>query len=141
MFSPRSTLSVMAFCISLPLAAQQYKVADHWKVGGQGGWDYLLSDDAAHKLYVTHNATVEVLDTHTGQHIGAITGLKSTHGVALNFDGKTGYASDGAGNTVAVFDRNTYKVLQTIPTGTNPDIISFEPTTATSGRSMAAAIT
>ena len=27
--------------------AQNYHVVDHWKIGGQGGWDYLLSDDAA----------------------------------------------------------------------------------------------
>ncbi len=87
-----AVVSLAAVC-----AAQNYHVADHWKVGGQGGWDYLLSDDAAHRLYVTHNSRVEVVDTTTGKAIGAITGLKSTHGVALNPDGKTGYISDGAG--------------------------------------------
>src|SRR5580765_4531817 len=39
-------------------ASQTYHVAAHWPVGGQGGWDYLLSDDAAHRLYVTHNSRV-----------------------------------------------------------------------------------
>lgn len=77
-------------------AAQNYHVADHWKIGGQGGWDYLLSDDAAHRLYLTHNSRVEVVDSITGKPVGAVTGLKSTHGVALNTDGKTGYISDGA---------------------------------------------
>ena len=86
-------------------AAQTYHVADKWRLGGQGGWDYLLSDDGAHRLYVTHNSRVEVIDSSTGKPIGAITGLKSTHGVALNPDGKTGYISDGAGNAIVVFDR------------------------------------
>jgi len=112
-------------------AAQSYHVVDHWKIGGQGGWDYLLSDDAAHRLYVTHNSRVEVLDTNTGKVIGAVTGLKSTHGVALNPDGKTGYASDGAGNAIIVFSRADFSVLATVPAGTNPDGITFEPVTKT----------
>lgn len=111
--------------------AQAYHVVDHWKIGGNGGWDYLLSDDAAHRLYVTHNARVEVLDTTNGKLVGAITGFKSTHGVALNPDGKTGYVSDGAGNAIVVFDRNSLKVEATVPAGTNPDGITFEPVTRT----------
>jgi YVTN family beta-propeller protein len=112
-------------------AAQTYHVVDKWRLGGQGGWDYLLSDDAAHRLYVTHNARVEVVDSTTGKPIGAITGLKSTHGVALNPDGKTGYISDGAGNAIVVFDRKSLAVQATVPAGTNPDGITFEPTTNT----------
>jgi len=111
--------------------AQSYHVTDHWKIGGEGGWDYLLSDDAAHRLYVTHGPRVEVLDTRSGKPVGAITGLKSTHGVALNPDGKTGYISDGAGNAVVVFDRSSLAVKATVPAGTNPDGITFEPVTRT----------
>ncbi|MFZ0813898.1 MAG: YncE family protein [Candidatus Sulfotelmatobacter sp.] len=112
-------------------AAQNYHVAEHWKVGGQGGWDYLLSDDAAHRLYITHNSRVEVVDTTTGKTVGAITGLKSTHGVALNPDGKTGYISDGAGNAIVVFNRADLSIQATVPAGTNPDGIAFEPSTKT----------
>jgi YVTN family beta-propeller protein len=112
-------------------SAQSYHVFDRWKVGGQGGWDYLLSDDAAHRLYITHNSRVEVVDSATGKLIGAITGLKSTHGVALNPDGKTGYISDGAGNAIVVFNRADFSVLATIPAGTNPDGITFETVTKT----------
>lgn len=111
--------------------AQSHHVTDHWKIGGEGGWDYLLSDDAAHRLYVTHGPRVEVLDTTSGKPVGAITGLKSTHGVALNPDGKTGYVSDGAGNAVVVFDRSSLTVKTTVPAGTNPDGITFEPATGT----------
>jgi YVTN family beta-propeller protein len=135
---------VTLLSIAAIASAQNYHVADHWKVGGQGGWDYLLSDDAAHRLYITHNSRVEVIDSATGKAIGAVTGLKSTHGVALNPDGKTGYISDGAGNAIVVFNRSDLSVIATVPAGTNPDGITFEPVTKTvwafNGRSKSVSV-
>jgi len=119
-------LSAASLC-----TAQNYRVTDHWKVGGQGRWDYLLSDDAAHRLYVVHTSRVEVIDTATGKPVGAVTGLKSGHGVALNPDHQTGYISDGAGNAIVVFNREDFSVQATVAVGTNPDGIIFEPTTKT----------
>jgi YVTN family beta-propeller protein len=129
----RVSKSLAAAClVSMSAVAHaQYKVIDHWKIGGTGGWDYLLADGPAHRLYITHNNRVEVVDTATGKPVGAVTGLKSTHGVALDPDGKTGYISDGAGNAVVIFDRSSFAVLATIPAGTNPDGIAYEPTTKT----------
>ena len=127
-----SLAALPLFFLSTPGRAQStYHVVDRWTIGGDGGWDYLLADGTAHRLYVTHNARVEVIDTTTGKAVGAVTGLKSTHGVALDPDGKTGYVSDGAGNAVVVFDRSSFAVLATIPAGTNPDGIVYEPTTKT----------
>jgi YVTN family beta-propeller protein len=110
---------------------QPYHVIDHWKIGGEGGWDYLTADPGAHRLYVTHGPRVEVLDATTGKPEGAITGLHGTHGVALDTAGKYGYISDGGGNAVVVFDRHTLAAVATIPAGTNPDGIVFEPATQT----------
>ncbi|MGD0444868.1 MAG: YncE family protein [Edaphobacter sp.] len=129
-FHQRATL-VTILSVTTAAFGQTYHVADHWKVGGQGGWDYLVSDDSAHRLYITHNSRIEVVDSESGKLIGAVTGLKSTHGVALNPDGKTGYISDGAGNAIIVFDRGDFSVLATVPAGTNPDGIVFEPKTKT----------
>jgi len=127
----QGAVAAILLSIAAASAAQTYHVADRWKLGGQGGWDYLLSDDAAQRLYITHNSRVEVVDTVTGKPIGAITGLQSTHGVALNPDGKTGYISDGAGNAIVVFNRTDLSVQGKIPAGTNPDGITFEPMTKT----------
>jgi YVTN family beta-propeller protein len=110
---------------------QPYHVIDHWKIGGEGGWDYLLADPGAHRLYIAHGPRVEVIDTNTGKSIGAITGLHGTHGIALDPAGKFGYISDGGGNAVVVFDRSTLATVATIPTGQNPDGIVFEPATQT----------
>src|ERR1700749_2857293 len=112
-------------------AQKPYSVLTQWKIGGEGGWDYLTSDPAAHRLYVTHGPRVEVLDSDTGKVVGSITGLKGTHGVALDDSGKYGYVSDGGANAVIVFDRSSLATVATIPAGTNPDGIVFEPKTRT----------
>lgn len=112
-------------------AQSQFYMLDKWKIGGEGGWDYLVADSSAHRLYVTHGGRVEVLDSATGKPIGAITGLKGTHGVALDGDGRYGYISDGGANAVVVFDRTTLATVASIPAGTNPDGIVFEPVTKT----------
>ena len=106
-----------------------YKVLDHWKLSDAGGWDYLLIDSTAHRVYITRGDHVDAIDSTSGKLLGTITGLHGTHGVALNPDGKTGYISDGRGNAVIVFDRSTFSVTATIPAGTNPDAIIWEPAT------------
>ena len=137
-------LLTLPLAATLPAQTLGYHVAAEWKIGGTGGWDYLLNDSAAHKLYITHGSRVEVLDTETGKPLGAITDLKGTHGIALDPDGKTGYISDGGANAVIVFDRATYAKLATVPTGTNPDGIVFEPKTksvwAFNGRSKSVSV-
>lgn len=112
-------------------AQQPYRIVARWLVGGEGGWDDLAVDSAAHRLYLTHGTRVEVVDTQTGRSAGAIAGLHGAHGVALDDAGKFGYISDGAGNQVVVFDRATLATVATIPAGGNPDGIAFEPTTQT----------
>jgi YVTN family beta-propeller protein len=112
-------------------AQKPYHIIDHWKVGGDGGWDYLLVDSPAHRLYLTRGAHVDVVDTQTGKLVGSIAGLHGTHGIALDTAGKFGYISDGGGNAVVIFDRATLATVATIPAGTNPDAILFEPATQT----------
>ena len=123
--------ALLALCAMSACAQRPYHVVDHWKVGGTGGWDYLLADPSAHVVYLTHGPRVEVVDTQTGKSVGAITGLKGTHGVALDPDGKVGYISDGGANAVIVFDRKTFATITSIPAGTNPDGIAYEPVTKT----------
>jgi YVTN family beta-propeller protein len=139
-------LGVAITCLSgfAGYGQQPYKIIDHWKIGGTGGWDYLLDDPAAHVLYVTHGPRVEVIDTNTGKPVAAITGLKATHGIALDDAGRFGYISDGGANQVVVFDRSNYKTVATVAAGTNPDGIVFDPATKTvwafNGRSKNATV-
>jgi YVTN family beta-propeller protein len=131
-FCTLGLLTTIAFTVALPALAQKaYRIQDKWKVGGEGGWDYLTVDSAAQRIYITHGGRVEVLDSRSGKSVGAITGLKGTHGVALDEAGKFGYISDGGANAVVVFDRKSLQTVTSIPAGTNPDGIVFEPVTKT----------
>jgi len=135
---------VVAAAVCSAQQPKPYKVIDRWKIGGDGGWDYLLADPPAHRLYLTRGARVDVLDTQTGKLIGSIGNLHGTHGIALDTAGKFGYISDGGGNAVVVFNRATLATVATIQAGTNPDAIVFEPATQTvwafNGRSRNATV-
>ena len=144
----------IAACCLLPLAAVStavaadqsgpYKVEAHWKIGGEGGWDYVTADPHAHLLYIAHETRVDIVDSRSGKVVGSITGLKHTHGIALDDQDKYGYISDGGGDVVVVFDRHSFKTIASIPAGTNPDGIVFEPVTKTvwafNGRSSNASV-
>lgn len=124
-----SKWSLVLLLSTVPAFSQSYEITDHWKIGGTGGWDYLVSDDQAHRLYVTHGSEVNVLDTESGRLVGKVDGLTRVHGVALNTDGQEGYISDGGADTVVVFDRANFTVKAKIKAGKNPDSILFEPHT------------
>ncbi|WP_425532827.1 YncE family protein, partial [Stenotrophomonas maltophilia] len=81
----------------------------------------ILADPDARRLYVTHGPVVHILDLDRLAPIARVTGFKKAHGVALSH-GK-GYASDGDGNRVLVFDPVNGRVLKTINAGGNPDSI------------------
>lgn len=94
---------------------------------GDGKWDYLKMDGERERLFVSHFDRVHVIDIRTDQPIGEITGLQGVHGVTLAKALEKGYISNGANNTVTVFDYNTFKVLKTIPLeGKKPDAMLFD---------------
>ena len=127
-----SAAAVLAVAPAVPAHAQgPYSILTKWKIGGDGGWDYLAADPSAHRLYITHGTRLEVLDTASGKAVGAITGFKRLHGVVFDESGRFGYITDGGAGTVTVFDRSTLAKVATIPAGTNPDGMAFEPATKT----------
>jgi YVTN family beta-propeller protein len=138
-----SAISVIA-CSGVARAEGSFHVTAQWKIGGDGGWDYLAADPVSKLLYVTRGNHVQVLATVSGKVEADITGLKGTHGVAFDTSGKFGYISDGGANEVVVFDRSTNAIVQRVPAGTNPDGIVFEPVTQTvwafNGRSKDATV-
>ena len=108
--------------------AAPFHVDSTWKLGGDGSWDYMTVDPAAHLLYIARLNRIMVVDTQTGKLAAEIGGLQHAHGVAFDDKGKVGYISDGGAGTVIVFDRATKQKLATIPVGKNPDAVLFEPT-------------
>ena len=123
--------STLACLMAQGAAQQPYRVVEHWQTGGVGGWDYLLADSPAHLLYISHGSRVEVIDSNTGRAVAAITGMEGTHRIALDDVGRYGYISEGGSNAVLVFDRHSFQTVTSIPAGTNPDGIVFDPNTKT----------
>jgi YVTN family beta-propeller protein len=97
------------------------------QIGGEGGWDYLTVDAAAHRLYVSHATHVVVIDTQTNKIVGDIPDTPGVHGVAIAADLGKGFVSNGRENTSSMFDLKTLKLIRKIDTGENPDAILYEP--------------
>jgi YVTN family beta-propeller protein len=106
-----------------------YKVVRTWKIGNDGGWDYLTVDPDSRRLYVSHGVRVEVLDVDSGAKVGEIPDTPGVHGIALAPALNRGFISNGKSNTVSVFDLKTLKVTSQIEAGKNPDAIIFDPAT------------
>lgn len=110
-------------------AVPTYKAVNKIKIGGAGRWDYSYVDSANHRLYVSHQTQVEVIDTATDKLVGTIKGTNGVHGIAVANDPGRGFISDGGDNDVTVFDLKTLAVISKIKTGQNPDSITYEPVT------------
>ncbi|HYM09629.1 MAG TPA: YncE family protein, partial [Bryobacterales bacterium] len=73
-------------------------------VPGDGGWDYLIVDNAARRLYVSHGTQVEVLDADSGAIVGKIPDTPGVHGIAIAREFGRGFISDGRADKVTIFD-------------------------------------
>jgi YVTN family beta-propeller protein len=110
-------------------AGPGYHLINTWKLGGDGGWDYLTIDGEARRLYIARATRVMVVDVDSGKVLGEIPDTPGVHGVALDREGGKGYISCGGENTVAVFDLASLKVTSKIKVGQRPDAILFDPAT------------
>lgn len=104
-----------------------YRFSKEIKIGGEGGWDYLSIDPAAHRLYVTHATKVVVIDTQSNAVAGEIGDTPGVHGFALAVDLGRGFSSNGRENKASIVDLKTLKTIQKVDTGENPDAILYEP--------------
>jgi len=107
--------------------ASGYHVGKIIPVGGEGFWDYATVDSDARRLYVSHGTHVVVLDADTQAIVGDIPDTQGVHGIAIASEFGRGFVSDGRANNITMFDLKTLKTLETIPAGTNPDAIIYDP--------------
>lgn len=114
---------------ALGLHAQDgpYTFAREIAIGGEGGWDYLSVDPAAHRLYVSHATKVVVIDTVANKVVGEITETPGVHGFAIAADLGRGFSTNGRENKASIVDLKTLKTIQKTDTGENPDAVLYEP--------------
>ncbi len=123
-------LAVSVFTIATGAFAADFHVIRRMHVGGEGGWDYLKVDPDSHRIYLSRGNHVMVVDEQSGKLLGDIPNTNGVHGIALATDLGKGFTSNGADDSVTVFDLNTLKPTGTIKTtGGNPDSIIYDPAT------------
>jgi DNA-binding beta-propeller fold protein YncE len=122
-------LSVSLAAAALAAAGPGYHVTTTYKVGGEGGWDYLNADAGARRLYVSRGTHVIVLDLDSGKNVGDIPDTPGVHGIALAPELGKGFTSNGREGTVSIFDLKTLAPSSKVKVGENPDAILYDPAT------------
>lgn len=121
---------VFLLLATLAMAADSgYHLIHTYKLGGEGGWDYLTMDSAARRLYVSRATHVVVLDADSGNVVGDIPDTPGVHGIALAPELGRGFVSNGREGTVTIFDLQTLKPITKMKAGENPDCILYDPAT------------
>lgn len=124
---------VIAFVVSaavLALAAGPgYHIIATYKLGGEGGWDYLTVDSNARRLFISRATHVMVIDADSGKSVGDIPDTPGVHGIALAPELGRGFVSNGRENTVTIFDIKTLAASGKVKVGENPDAILYDPAT------------
>ncbi|MFZ0299007.1 MAG: YncE family protein [Candidatus Sulfotelmatobacter sp.] len=123
------SLVLILTAVALAAAGPGYKVVTTYKIGGDGGWDYLIADAAARRLYVSRATHVIVLDLDSGKTVGDIPDTPGVHGIALAPELGRGFVSNGREGTVSIFDLKTLATLSKVKAGENPDAILYDPAT------------
>jgi len=123
--------NILLFCglfliSTVNAAVPGYHVVKKIPIGGEGFWDYLIVDNAAHRLYVSHSTKVLVIDLETDKLLGEIDKTPGVHGIALAPEFNRGYISCGWADKVLIYDLNTLEVLGQVKTGSNPDAIRYD---------------
>jgi len=123
----RILLPFLFLCIVTLASASDYKVVNTWKLGGEGGWDYLKVDSDGHRLFIARATRVMVVDTASGKQVGELPDTAGVHGIALDAANGRGYTSNGREDTVTVFNLKSLAVEKKIKVGSGPDAILFDP--------------
>jgi YVTN family beta-propeller protein len=126
----KKTILVLLMCLVASASSVSYQVTKKIPIPGQGGWDYLTIDEAARRLYVSHETQVEVLDVDSQAIVGRVLNTPGVHGIAIAADLGRGFVSNGLASTVRIFDLKTLQAIADVPTGKKPDAIIFDPATA-----------
>jgi len=126
----KKKLSSVVFGLALVLSCRAdgpYHFIKEIPVPGNGGWDYLSIDPAAHRLYVSHGNEVVVIDLKTDEIVGTITNTPGVHGVAIASDLGLGVTSNGREDKAGIVDLKTLQTLSKVDTAEGPDGFVYNP--------------
>jgi DNA-binding beta-propeller fold protein YncE len=121
--------SVVLAAVAWAATGPGYHVVTTYKVGGDGGWDYLTTDSDTRRVYISRGTHVMVVDADSGKSVGDIADTPGIHGIALAPELGRGFTSNGREGTVSIFDLKTLATSGKVKAGDNPDAILYDPAT------------
>ena len=115
-----AALSMFLGALAAPalLSAQSYKV-EKYNIGGEGGTDYLTSDPAAGRVFISRGTHVMVVDATTGKVLGDIQDTPGVHGIAIVAKSGHGFTTNGRDSTSTMFDLRTLAPIKKVKAGIN----------------------
>src|SRR5579872_5594195 len=88
-----------------------YHITKTYKLGREGGWDYLTLDSSSRRLYISRATHVMVIDAGSGKTVGDIPDTPGVHGIALAPELGRGFVSNGREGTVTIFEIDSLKPI------------------------------
>lgn len=108
-----TTAIVIVAGLLICVQAQTFKV-QKFRIGGDGGTDYLTAEPGTGRVFVSRGSHVMVLDGNKGTIIGDIPETPGTHGIALAPAADHGFTTNRGDSTVSMFDLKTLAVVKKI---------------------------
>ncbi|HEX5180427.1 MAG TPA: YncE family protein [Gemmatimonadaceae bacterium] len=121
--------AAIATLAAVPAPGPGYHIIKTYTLGGDGGWDYLAYDSVGHRLFISRQNRVMVVDPATGRQLGEIQGFDRSHGIAFDYKTGHGFATSGGDSSVIMFDLRTLRVLGRTTAAPDADAILFDPAT------------
>ncbi|MDQ6808328.1 MAG: YncE family protein [Verrucomicrobiota bacterium] len=103
-----------------------YRPVTEVAIGGEGGWDILEVDSAAHRLYLSHATKVVVLDLEKNAVVGEIVNTPGVHAFVVAPELGRGFSSNGKENKVSVVNLKTLETIGKVDTGESPDAMVYD---------------
>jgi len=136
---PRLLLSILALLLApvltvhgqekLPLKLIQKVPMPNVK----GRLDHFGLDSAGKRLFVAalgdDQNTVEVIDLKSGKWISSIPGQSKPQGLFYSPDFKKLFVANGTDGTCKIFAGDTFKLIESLPIGTDADHVGYDPAT------------
>jgi hypothetical protein len=99
----------------------------------KGRLDHFGLDLAGHRLFLAalgdEQNTVEVIDLQSGKRVSSIPGQSKPQGVFYSPDFKKLFVANGTDGTCKIFAGDTFKLIDSLPIGTDADHVGYDPAT------------
>src|SRR6202051_2224375 len=105
--------------------AQTFKVEKH-DIKGDGGTDYVATEAATGRVFVSRGTHMMVVEGATGKVLGDIPNTPGLHGAGNATKTGHGFTTNGGDETVTMFDLKTLAVIKQIKVGPGLDGIMYD---------------